>query len=162
MWTVYSAHPGWRRTYRLSFKIPQFSQNILWFWFKYFGVKCDLHSRSKIPTCLKSGKYQIIIWYTFRLCRHVCKVIQLYTHHFHSMHSRWCMTESPIKLCADFILSWTHTSINLQLMCKYTGVLVSSCPRWTLGFAFIALPNTISGKSQGLTDVINMTDAFNF
>lgn len=45
------------------------------------------------------------------------------------------------------------------------GVLVAQmlwCPNWTLGFVFIALPNIISGKSQGLMDVINMTDAFSF
>lgn len=67
--------------------------------------------------------------------------------------------------CHWLYAGWCIISTNLQFVCKYTGVVVwhkSPCPRWTLGFVFISLPNTVSGKCHGLTDVFNMTDAFNF
>lgn len=115
-----------------------------------------------------------MIQYIFRLCRNVWVQIlvaaELHTSPFKvanhlSCMAIICLNESAVKLNAYFIQSWTHTSIKLQFICKYTGVLVpqkSLCPHWTLVFVFISLPNTVSGTFHGSTGVINMTDAFNF
>lgn len=128
---------------------------------------------SKIPTLPKPGNYQIIIQNTFLLCRHVWGQIlvtaELPTNPFKVPHHLMAVIFSEYTLDGAWMRGQSNLKLSsfcpgLQFLCKYTGVLVPHkwlCPRCTLGFVFISL-RTVLSKSHSLTDVINMTDAFNF